>query len=85
MSTADYLQILDWTGRAIASGKRGRIALDEPAILLVIDSDAQRWAASVEGFSRGWVRATGHAHDLIALAERIGQQWLKGIRLALKL
>jgi REP element-mobilizing transposase RayT len=85
LSTADYLQILDWTGRAIASGKRGRIAHDAPAVLLVVDSDAQRWAARVEGFGRGWVRAAGSAHDLIALAERIGQQWLKGIRLALKL
>ena len=85
LSTADYLQILDWTGRAIASGKRGRIAHDAPAILLVIDSDAQRWAKRVEGFGSGWVRVAGSAHDLIALAERIGQQWLKGIRLALKL
>jgi hypothetical protein len=55
------------------------------AILLVIDSDAQRWAARVEGFSRGWVHAAGAAHALIALAERIGQLWLKGVRLALKL
>ena len=85
LSTADYLQILDWTGRAIASSKRGRIAPDAPAILLVIDSDAQRWATRVEGFGSGWVRAAGSAHDLIALAERIGQQWLKGIRLALEL
>jgi hypothetical protein len=35
--------------------------------------------------SFGWHRAAGSAQDLISIAERMGQQWLKGIRLALKL
>lgn len=85
LSTADYLQLLDWTGRAIAPGKRGRIAHEAPAILSVIDRNANRWTARVEGFGSGWARAVGSADDLIALAERIGQRWLKGIRLALEL
>lgn len=85
LSAADYLQLLDWTGRAIAPGKRGRIAHDAPAILSLIDRDAKRWTARVEGFGSGWARAAGSADDLIALAQRIGQRWLKGIRLALEL
>ena len=85
LSTADYLQILDWTGRALAPGKRGRIAPDAPALLCVIDRDAGRWARRVGGFGNGWVRVAGSAQDLMALAERIGQRWLKGIGLALRL
>lgn len=85
LSTTDYLQILDWTGRALASGKRGRIADDAPAILSVIDRDAERWTQRVGGFGNGWVRVAGSAQDLMALADRIGQQWLKGIGLALRL
>ena len=27
MSLGDYLQLLDWTGRQLAQGKKGRIAL----------------------------------------------------------
>jgi hypothetical protein len=85
LSTADYLQILDWTGRALAPGKRGRIAHDAPVILSVIDHDAGRWAQRVGGFGNGWGRVAGSAQDLMALAERIGQRWLKGMGLALRL
>ena len=85
ITTADYLHILDWTGRQLAPGKRGRIAPEAPAILANIDHDATRWATRVAAFGSGWHRAAGSAQDLIAIAERMGQQWLKGIRLALKL
>ena len=37
LSTVEYLQLLNWTGRQIASGKRGRIAADAPFILYAID------------------------------------------------
>ncbi|MFD0727517.1 hypothetical protein [Lysobacter brunescens] len=85
LTTADYLHILDWTGRQLAPGKRGRISADAPAVIANIDCDATRWAARVAAFGSGWHRAAGSARDLIALAERMGQQWLAGIRLALKL
>jgi hypothetical protein len=85
ITTADYLHILDWTGRQLAPGKRGRIAPDTPAVLTIIDHDETRWATRVAAFGSGWHRAAGSAQDLIAIAERMGQQWLKGIRLALKL
>jgi hypothetical protein len=82
LSTADYLQILDWTRRATAAGKRARIADTAPAILSVIDRDPQRWATRVTAFGSGWARAAGSAQDLMALAECLGQRWMKGLRLA---
>lgn len=85
ITTADYLHILDWTGRQLAPGKRGRTASDAPAILATIDRDETRWATRVAAFGSGWHRAVGSALDLIGIAERMGQQWLKGIRLALTL
>jgi REP element-mobilizing transposase RayT len=85
LTTADYLQLLDWTGRRLAAGKRGRIAKEAPAVLSVIDRDAGRWVNRVEAFGSGWARAAGSAQDLTALAERLGQRWLKGIRLAVRL
>ena len=85
MSNSDYLELLDWTGRTLAPGKRGRIARDAPAILSIIDRDPQRWSTRIKAFGDGWFRAIGTAEDLIELAERLGQDWLKGIRLALKL
>ncbi len=85
LSTADYLQILDWTGRTLAPGKRGRIAQDAPVIVSIIDRNPACWATRVAAYGNGWARAAGSAQDLIALAERLGQRWLKGLRLAVKL
>jgi hypothetical protein len=85
ITTADYLHILDWTGRQLAPGKRGRISPDVPCILKIIDHDEGRWVTRVTAFGSGWHRAAGSVQDLAALAARLGQQWLKGVRLALKL
>lgn len=82
ISTADYLQILDWTGRAVAPGKRGRIVGLAPAVLSILDKDAGRWTTRVRAYGGGWARAAGRAQDLIDLAGRIGQRWLQGVRLA---
>lgn len=85
LSTSDYLQILDWTGRTLAPGKRGAIPVKAPAVLSIIDRSPQRWALRVSGYRSGWVRVAGSVIDLTTLAGRIGQRWLKGVRLALKL
>ncbi len=85
LSTADYLQLLDWTGRTLVPGKRGRIAQDAPAIVSIIDRNPAYWTTRVAAYGNGWARAAGSAQHLIALAERLGQRWLKGVRLAAKL
>lgn len=82
LSTADYLQILDWTGRSLVPGKHGKIAEQAPAILSVIDRDARRWTIRVRSYSSGWARVVGNARDMVDLAARIGQRWLQGVRLA---
>lgn len=85
LSTAEYLQVLDWTGRALVPGKRGQIVGDAPSALSTIDGTPVRWTLRVRGFSCGWARAAGSVQDLMTLAARIGQRWLKGKRLALQL
>lgn len=77
LSNSDYLQLLEWTGRQLHTGKRGRIAADAPAALRAFDTDPVRWAARVEGIGNGYWRAVGTAADLLTLAEAIGQRWLK--------
>lgn len=85
LSNADYLQLLDWTGRALAPGTQARIGDGAPAILSIIDRDPSRWSIRVQAFGSGWFRAVGAARDLVEQAERLGQRWVKGIRLASKL
>mgnify|MGYP002780325602 FL=1 len=85
ITTADYLQLLDWTGRQLAPGKHGRITGDAPACLRMVDTDAARWTTRVRGIGSGYWRVVGSAEQLIALAQRIGQRWLKGLKLAERL
>ena len=85
ITTADYLQLLDWTGRQLVPGKRGWITGDAPACLRAVDADAARWTIRVRAIGSGYWRAVGSAEQLIALAQRIGQRWLKGVVLTERL
>ena len=85
LSTADYLQILDWTGRVLVPGKQGKVNDDAPVILSVIDAAPDRWMLRVRGYGGGWARVVGSAQDLIDLAKQLGRRWLKGIGLAQRL
>lgn len=85
LRTGDYLQLLDWTGRQLAPGKRGRISADAPAILRAIDTAPERWTTRVRGIGSGYWRAVGVVKDLMALAEQLGQRWMKGVGFAGKL
>ena len=82
ITNADYLQLLDWTGRQLAPGKRGRIIGVPPACLHEIDADPRRWTTRVRGIGSGYWRAVGSAEQLVDLALCVGQRWMKGLRFA---
>jgi REP element-mobilizing transposase RayT len=85
LTTADYLTLLDWTGRRLAPGKRGRLAARTPHILGIVGDTPDRWTARVRGIGSGYWRAVGTAQELFVLAQSIGQLWLKGVRFAAKI
>jgi hypothetical protein len=80
--TDDYLGPVDWTGRHLREGKRGAIPNDEPYVLQSLDPASRRWTVRVNAVGSGYWRVVGETHDLIAVAERIGQCWVKGVGLA---
>ena len=49
-SFTDYLQLVDWTGRAIVDNKRGSIPDDLPPILQRLNLDTKRWLSNVTQF-----------------------------------
>ena len=75
----------NWTGRQLREGKRGAIPSDAPNILQSLGPTSQRWILRVNAIGSGYWRVVGEAHDLIATAQRIGQQWVKGLGLAKKI
>ena len=52
MSLAQYLQLLDWTGRQLKPGKRGAIPRNAPPILDRLNLSAEVWLHAVEHFGK---------------------------------
>jgi hypothetical protein len=83
--TGDYLQLVDWTGRHLREDKRGAIPKDPLTVLQSLDPTSQRRAMRVKAIGSGYWRVVGEAHDLIDIAQRIGQRWVKGLGFAKKI
>ena len=82
LSSAEYIELVDWTGRQLHPGKRGRIAAQEPPALRKLGLDATHWSMNVKGFGSGYWRAVGMAEELMQKAQQMGQKWHCGIGLA---
>ena len=81
----EYLELVYWIGRQLRDGKRGGIHKDVPSILQSLDPTSRRWIVRVNAIGSGYWRVVGEAQDLIAVAQRIGQRWVKGLGLAKKI
>jgi hypothetical protein len=76
-SLADYLSLLDWTGRQLHRSKRGAIPAHLAPILERIGLDSDAWCDLVKKFGQTFKRAAGTHTALQAEAERRGQGWLQ--------
>jgi REP element-mobilizing transposase RayT len=79
MTLDEYLTLLDWTGRAIRSDKRGAIPADLLPILQRLQVNAEVWVETIEHFGRIFRRAAGRVSNLAALAAARGKCWFQGV------
>ena len=79
MSLANYLRLLDGTGRQLRRDKRGAIPSDVAPILQRLKILEEGWLHLVQDFSRMFRRAAGTPTTLAKEATRCGHRWLKGI------
>ena len=70
MSLADYLDLLDWTGRQFQRKKRGAIPDHLAPILERIGLDPSCWCELVQKFGKLFKRAAGKATSLADEAAR---------------
>jgi len=82
ISTADYIELVDWTGRQLHPDKRGVIDHKEPPALRLLGLEPGHWTMQVKGIGRGYWRAVGTVQELLLKAEAMGQKWLCGIGFA---
>jgi hypothetical protein len=76
----DYLELLDWTGREVRSGKRGAIPEHLAAILERLAINADLWTEMASGFDRLFGSVVGSAQQVAAHAARMGRRWYQGVR-----
>ncbi len=79
LNLAEYLQLLDWTGRQLHPGKLGAIRGPAPPALAKFGPQAQHWTRQVQAVGSDFHRAIGSVEQLIAKASAMGQRWLQGI------
>ena len=77
-----YVELLQWTGRAVAKGKRGRIVGPPPKLLVDQGVSADRWVEALAQHKVGAVAFLGSVESVQALADKRGKGWLRGLGLA---
>lgn len=75
---ADYLELIDWTGRSCREDKRGYIPGYLPPILSRLNIDPEHWIKAMRTSGIRPCRAIGHLESLRHYAKEIGCRWFKG-------
>jgi len=77
---ADYLDLVNWTGRAVRDDKRGAIASDLPPILDRLGIKPEAWLQLSTEFETHFSSWIGQAERIEEACERGGRHWVRGIR-----
>jgi len=77
-SLADYLELVDWTGRAIRDDKRGHIPNDLPPMLRRLAIASEYWVRHMRREGSTFNIAVGRLHKLNVLANSLGRRWVCG-------
>ncbi len=78
----EYIQLVEWTGRQIKTGKRGYIPSDTPAIFTRLRINTAAWLHNCEGLERTYYRVIGSAARLQEFCQKLKQQRVLGMAAA---
>ncbi len=82
---SDYLELVDWSGRAIHPGKRGKINDNVPSILARLSIEPNQLLRYLNRKERGFVNVVGSTRSIQKAALNLGLKFLKGISAAKRL
>ncbi len=74
----DYLELVEWTGRAIRADKRDHIPEHIPPLLQRLNIDTKQWINASAHLERDFYRAIGPIEKLNQLCEKLQKRWLHG-------
>jgi len=75
----DYLELADWSGRAIHPNKHGSIDRANPKLIDSLGISPDDWIEIVKNFRRQYGHFAGSEHALRQCANDHGQCWIKGV------
>ena len=81
----DYLELVDWTGRAVHPTKKGSIGASQPKILDRIGIDGAAFITFATRLLKEFGSAVGAPAALIDLCARRQIKYLRGIHMARKI
>jgi len=76
---SDYLNLVDWTGRAIRNDKRGAIAEGLPPILDRLNLNHKQWHCLTTQFEQRFKQFVGNANTLKQTTNQLGYQRSPGL------
>jgi len=79
ITTAEYFDLVDKSGRLLRSGKRGSIDADLAPILLRVGIKPDAWVDTMSRFESRFRLAAGLLSSLRRFADQIGRKWLVGL------
>ncbi|NRA60738.1 MAG: hypothetical protein HRU25_07470 [Psychrobium sp.] len=74
-----YLQLADWSGRAVHPKKRGFIGAKVPNILQTLGITEDDWIEVVKNFRRQYGNFSGSKQSLRRCANDYHHRWYKGV------
>lgn len=77
-STTDYLELVDWSGRAFVEGKKGSIPDHLPPILHRLNMHPEQYLNYIRKPKFGFANAVGALDKLKEYAKHFGKAFLKG-------
>jgi len=78
----DYFKLVDWTGRCIKEGKRGRIPSHLAPILQRLEINEDQWVDGVEHYGRRFYSVVGLVRHVVNETIEQGVCWLRGQKAA---
>jgi putative transposase len=82
MTTAEYFDLVDMSGRMTRPDKPGVMEADLAPILLRIGANPEAWLETITRFGSRFCLAAGVLTNLRNFADQLGRRWLKGVAAA---
>jgi REP element-mobilizing transposase RayT len=82
ITTAQYIDLVDRSGRILKTGKSGFIDPDLAPILLRIGANPNAWFDTLSGFDSSFRIAAGLLSSLRTFARQLGRRWVIGVTAA---